>query len=410
MVAEVMGRPLHARAAAVGDARHRGAGRRQGRADRQGAPLRHRRRGRRADAGPAAGPDARGQRRHRAVPARGSRRGCRRAPRLDDRCAAELHPQPGAGAAGGRARSAAPPCGWPAARSTTQQRPGVHPARRARHLRDARRRRAGGRPSPSWTWRGARAEGPLRRRRSTTSCWPSARARCARTWRRTTRTSTARWSPSSPCRCAATSRRRGGQPALRHVRAARQRPQDAARAAADGRPRRAHRARDRSAPSATAPWPRSLADAIPPALAKPMIQLGVRSGVLRKLRAGNLDGLERARARPSRSTSPAWSCAAVYPLGPVVDGVALNITVQSYRDSLFVGINACAATVPDPPGPRPGHGGRALACCAGWRSGPGSAGRGAGSHHRRAAGGHAPPASSSGLHEVAASQPTTPAP
>jgi diacylglycerol O-acyltransferase len=38
---------------------------------------------------------------------------------------------------------------------------------------------------------------------------------------------------------------------------------------------------------------------------------------------------------------------AVYPLGPVIDGVALNITVQSYRESLFVGINACATAVPD---------------------------------------------------------------
>ncbi len=40
----------------------------------------------------------------------------------------------------------------------------------------------------------------------------------------------------------------------------------------------------------------------------------------------------------------------MYPLGPVIDGVALNITVQSYCDSLFVGINACATAVPDLPG------------------------------------------------------------
>jgi hypothetical protein len=41
---------------------------------------------------------------------------------------------------------------------------------------------------------------------------------------------------------------------------------------------------------------------------------------------------------------------AVYPLGPVIDGVALNVTVQSYREWLFVGINACASAVPDLPG------------------------------------------------------------
>jgi hypothetical protein len=33
----------------------------------------------------------------------------------------------------------------------------------------------------------------------------------------------------------------------------------------------------------------------------------------------------------------------------VIDGVALNITVQSYCGSLFVGINACASAVPDLP-------------------------------------------------------------
>ena len=40
----------------------------------------------------------------------------------------------------------------------------------------------------------------------------------------------------------------------------------------------------------------------------------------------------------------------VYPIGPVVDGVALNITVQSYRESMFVGINACATRGARPPG------------------------------------------------------------
>jgi WS/DGAT/MGAT family acyltransferase len=91
-----------------------------------------------------------------------------------------------------------------------------------------------------------------------------------------------------------------------------------------------------------------LSEAMPPAIAKPIIQLGVRSGILRKLRAGNL--------MVSNVPGPSFplyfagmELRGVYPLGPVVDGVALNITVQSYRESLFVGINACATAVPSLP-------------------------------------------------------------
>ncbi len=91
-----------------------------------------------------------------------------------------------------------------------------------------------------------------------------------------------------------------------------------------------------------------LSEAMPPAIARPIIQLGVRSGILRKLRAGNL--------MVSNVPGPSFplyftgmELIEVYPLGPVVDGVALNITVQSYRESLFVGINACATAVPDLP-------------------------------------------------------------
>jgi WS/DGAT/MGAT family acyltransferase len=91
-----------------------------------------------------------------------------------------------------------------------------------------------------------------------------------------------------------------------------------------------------------------LADAMPPAIAKPMVQLGVRTGILRKLRAGNL--------MVSNVPGPSFplyfagmELTEVYPLGPVVDGIALNVTVQSYRESLFVGINACSTTVPELP-------------------------------------------------------------
>ena len=92
-----------------------------------------------------------------------------------------------------------------------------------------------------------------------------------------------------------------------------------------------------------------LAEAIPPALARPVIQLGVRSGIMRKLRPGNL--------MVSNVPGPSFSLyfagmelEGLYPLGPVVDGVAVNLTVQSYRESLFVGVNVCATAVEDLPG------------------------------------------------------------
>jgi WS/DGAT/MGAT family acyltransferase len=91
-----------------------------------------------------------------------------------------------------------------------------------------------------------------------------------------------------------------------------------------------------------------LAEAVPPAVAKPMVQFGVRSGVLRKLRPGNLM-ISNVPGPDFPLYFAGMELRAAYPLGPVVDGVALNVTVQSYRDSLFVGINACAAAVPDLP-------------------------------------------------------------
>ena len=71
-------------------------------------------------------------------------------------------------------------------------------------------------------------------------------------------------------------------------------------------------------------------------------------GVVRRLRAGNL-----MISNVPGPTFPLYFAGmrmeAVHPLGPVIDGVALNITVQSYLDSLFVGMNACATAVPDLP-------------------------------------------------------------
>jgi diacylglycerol O-acyltransferase / wax synthase len=95
------------------------------------------------------------------------------------------------------------------------------------------------------------------------------------------------------------------------------------------------------------PMATRVAEAIPPAVAKPMIQLGVRSGILRKVRAGNLM-ISNVPGPNFPLYFAGMELRAVYPLGPVMDGVApINITVQSYLDSLFVGINASAKASSD---------------------------------------------------------------
>jgi len=97
------------------------------------------------------------------------------------------------------------------------------------------------------------------------------------------------------------------------------------------------------------PMAAALSEAIPPALARPMIQFGIQHGALRRLRAGNLL-VSNVPGPDVPLYFAGMRMEAAYPLGPVVDGVALNITVQTYRDALFVGLNACASAVPDLPG------------------------------------------------------------
>ena len=75
----------------------------------------------------------------------------------------------------------------------------------------------------------------------------------------------------------------------------------------------------------------------------------MRAGVVRKLRAGNLM-ISNVPGPDFPLYFAGMRMEAVYPMGPVVDGVALNITVQSYEDTLYVGINSGAAALPDLPG------------------------------------------------------------
>jgi diacylglycerol O-acyltransferase len=96
------------------------------------------------------------------------------------------------------------------------------------------------------------------------------------------------------------------------------------------------------------PLAAAVSEAVPPLLAIPALRLGNEMGVVRRLRAGNL--------MVSNVPGPRFplyfagmKMEALHPLGPVIDGVALNITVQSYLDSVFVGINAGSTAVPDLP-------------------------------------------------------------
>lgn len=90
----------------------------------------------------------------------------------------------------------------------------------------------------------------------------------------------------------------------------------------------------------------AVSEAVLPALAGPALRLGAQFGAMRRLRPGNLV-ISNVPGPRFPLYFAGMRMEAVYPIGPVVDGVALNITVQSYLDSLFVGINACPAVVPD---------------------------------------------------------------
>jgi diacylglycerol O-acyltransferase len=96
------------------------------------------------------------------------------------------------------------------------------------------------------------------------------------------------------------------------------------------------------------PMASALSEAVPPVLARRAIQLGISLGALRRARAGNLM-ISNVQGPDFALYFAGMKMLAAYPLGPVVDGVALNITVQSYNDTLFVGLNACASAVPDLP-------------------------------------------------------------
>jgi diacylglycerol O-acyltransferase len=90
----------------------------------------------------------------------------------------------------------------------------------------------------------------------------------------------------------------------------------------------------------------AISDALPPAVAGLFVHLGLQLGAVRRLRPANLV-LSNVPGPNFDLYFAGMRMDAVFPIGPIVDGVALNITVQSYCDTLFVGLNASPSAVPD---------------------------------------------------------------
>ena len=85
---------------------------------------------------------------------------------------------------------------------------------------------------------------------------------------------------------------------------------------------------------------------IPPVMAKGAARAASHVGAVPRLRPANLV-VSNVPGPPLALYFGGARLVAAYPLGPIVDGISLNITVQSYLDSLHVGLNACPKAVPD---------------------------------------------------------------
>jgi WS/DGAT/MGAT family acyltransferase len=90
----------------------------------------------------------------------------------------------------------------------------------------------------------------------------------------------------------------------------------------------------------------AVSDAILPAVAGPALRLGAQLGAVRRLRPANVV-ISNVPGPRFPMYFAGMRMEEVYPIGPVVEGVGLNITVQTYLDSLFIGLNACPKVVPD---------------------------------------------------------------
>ena len=93
------------------------------------------------------------------------------------------------------------------------------------------------------------------------------------------------------------------------------------------------------------PLAAAVSEAVPPLLAIPALRLGNEMGVVRRLRAGNLM-VSNVPGPDFPLYMGGTQMLGMFPLGPVMDGMGLNITIMSYRGVLYWGLAADARAVP----------------------------------------------------------------
>ena len=87
-------------------------------------------------------------------------------------------------------------------------------------------------------------------------------------------------------------------------------------------------------------------EAAVPALVAPAVRFASRLGVVDRVRPGNLI-ISNIVGPPVDLYFAGARLVAAYPMGPITDGIGLNITVQSYLGSLYFGLMASPNTVPN---------------------------------------------------------------
>lgn len=91
----------------------------------------------------------------------------------------------------------------------------------------------------------------------------------------------------------------------------------------------------------------ALADSVTPALLSAAVKLFSDSKIMDRMRPPINLIVSNVPGPPFPVFLGGARCVAMYPMGPIFDGVGLNVTVISYLDSVEFGLLACRETVPE---------------------------------------------------------------